>query len=78
MEALRERGRLLRNAPHLVQDVAFIVPSYEWWQSPFYGIGLKVYDLLAGRYGFGKSSHVSREEVQREIPSIRMDGLLGG
>lgn len=78
MEALRERGLLLRNAPHLVQDVAFIVPSYEWWESPFYGIGLKVYDLLAGRYGFGKSSHVSREEVRAEIPSIRMEGLLGG
>ena len=78
MEALRERGLLLSNAPHLVSDVAFIVPSYEWWESPFYGIGLKVYDLLAGRYGFGKSSHVTREDVQREIPSIQMEGLLGG
>ena len=50
MEALSERGRLLQNAPHLVSDLAFIVPSYEWWQSPFYGVGLKVYDLLAGKY----------------------------
>ena len=78
MEALKERGLLLRNAPHLVSDVAFIVPSYAWWESPFYGIGMKVYDLLAGRYGFGRSAHVSKEEVVEEIPSINTDGLRGG
>ena len=78
IEALKERGLLLQNAPHLVHDVAFIVPSYAWWESPFYGIGMKVYDLLAGRYGFPKSSHVSREEVIEAIPSIEQDGLLGG
>ncbi|MEM7355252.1 MAG: glycerol-3-phosphate dehydrogenase/oxidase [Acidobacteriota bacterium] len=77
-EALKERGRLLRNAPHLVEDVAFIVPSYEWWESPFYGIGLKVYDLLAGRYGFGSSKNLSRREVIAEIPSINPQGLRGG
>jgi len=78
MEALKERGRLLRNAPHLVHDVAFIVPSYAWWESPFYGIGMKVYDLLAGRYGFGKSSFLSTERVVEAIPSIQTEGLLGG
>ena len=78
MEALKERGLLLRNAPHLVHDVAFIVPSYAWWESPFYGIGMKVYDLLAGRYGFGKSSYVSRDGVVEAIPSIQTEGLLGG
>jgi len=78
MEALTERGRLLRNAPHLVSNLAFIVPSYEWWESPFYGIGLRVYDLLAGEYGFGRSRHLTRDEVQQEIPSIQPDGLRGG
>ncbi len=78
MEALRERGRLLRNAPHLVRDVAFVVPSYEWWESPFYGVGLKVYDLLAGRYGFGASKTLSRREVIEQIPSINPEGLRGG
>src|SRR5579862_6249289 len=52
MEALKERGLLLRNAPHLVRNLAFVVPSYDWWESPFYGIGLKLYNLLSGRYGF--------------------------
>ncbi|MDE0964340.1 MAG: glycerol-3-phosphate dehydrogenase/oxidase [Candidatus Latescibacteria bacterium] len=78
MEALSERGRLLQNAPHLVNDLAFIVPSYEWWESPFYGVGLKVYDLLAGKYGFGRSRHLSREKVIEEIPSIQTEGLRGG
>jgi len=78
MEALLERGRLLKNAPHLVSDLAFIVPSYEWWESPFYGIGLKVYDLLAGKYGFGRSEHLSRKQVIEEIPSINPEALRGG
>lgn len=78
LEALRERGLLLRNAPHLVSDQAFIVPSYEWWESPFYGVGLKVYDMLAGKYGFGKSRHLSKKDVIDQIPSISQDGLRGG
>src|SRR5438094_9310613 len=63
MEALKERGMLLRNASHLVHDLEFIVPNYAWWEAPFYGIGLKVYDLLAGKYGFGPSQILSREQV---------------
>src|SRR5580692_5686473 len=51
MEALKERGILRQNAPHLVHDLAFVVPNYSWWEAPFYGIGMKVYDMLAGRYG---------------------------
>jgi glycerol-3-phosphate dehydrogenase len=78
MEALRERGRLLKNAPHIVRDLAFIVPSYQWWESPWYGIGLKVYDTLAGRYGFGKSSYLSRDKLIEAIPSISQKGLRGG
>src|SRR5436189_778085 len=47
-EALHERDLLRRNAPHLVRDLAFVVPAYRWWALPFYGIGLKLYDVLAG------------------------------
>ena len=78
MEALGERGLLKQNAPHLVRDLAFVVPSYEWWESPFYGVGLKVYDLLAGRNGFGRSRHLSRRQVIEAIPSIQTAGLRGG
>src|SRR5580658_3114868 len=48
MEALKELGLLLQNAPHLVHDLAFVVPNYDWWEAPFYGLGLKLYQLLAG------------------------------
>src|SRR5690348_6302278 len=49
MEALKERGLLLQNAPHLVRNLGFVVPNYDWWEAPFYGIGLKLYNLLAGK-----------------------------
>ena len=78
MEALKERGLLLQNAPHLVHDLQFIVPNYAWWEAPFYGIGMKVYDLLAGKYGFGPSQVMSREEVLDRIPTLSQDGLRGG
>ncbi len=78
MEALKERGMLLKNAPHLVHDLQFIVPNYAWWEAPFYGIGLKVYDLLAGKYGFGPSEILSRDEVLAHIPTLSQDGLRGG
>lgn len=78
MEALKERGMLLQNAPHLVHDLQFIVPNYAWWEAPFYGTGLKVYDLLAGKYGFGPSQVLSRDEVLTRIPTLEQDGLRGG
>ncbi len=78
MEALRERGVLLRNAPHLVHDLEFVVPNYDWWEPPFYGIGLKVYDLLAGKYGFGASRLLSREQTLERIPNLETAGLRGG
>jgi glycerol-3-phosphate dehydrogenase len=78
LEALRERGRLLRNAPHLVRDLPFIVPNYDWWEAPFYGAGLKLYDLLAGRMGLAPSHLLSREETLGHIPTLKPEGLRGG
>src|SRR6202050_5154530 len=77
MEALKERGLLLRNAPHLVHNLGFVVPNYDWWEAPFYGIGLKLYNLLAGKYGFGASRILSREETLERLPTIRTEGLKG-
>ncbi len=78
MEALKERGLLARNAPHMVKNLAFVVPTYDWWESPFYGIGLKLYDLLAGKYGFGASRLLSREETLQRLPTLNTEGLRGG
>jgi glycerol-3-phosphate dehydrogenase len=78
LEALHERGLLIRNAPHLVTNQAFIVPSYEWWDGPFYGAGMKVYDMLAGKLGLGPSRHLSRKEVLKRIPTLEPEKLRGG
>ena len=78
LESLRERGILRDNAPHLVHDLRFVVPNYDWWETPFYGIGMKVYDALAGKYGFGASKILSREETLSFIPTLKTDGLRGG
>ncbi len=78
MEALRERGLLRQNAPHLVRDLAFVVPNYQWWEAPFYGIGMRVYDMLAGKHGFGPSRILSKEEVLERIPTLEQEGLRGG
>ena len=77
-EALHERGVLLRNAPHLVHRRDFVVPAYRWWDLPFYGAGLKLYDLLAGRAGLGGSRWIGPAEVGRRVPTIIGRGLRGG
>ena len=78
MEALKERGLLLQNAPHLVHDLGFVVPNYDWWEAPFYGLGLKLYNVLAGKYGFGTSRILTKEETLERLPTIQSDGLRGG
>jgi glycerol-3-phosphate dehydrogenase len=78
MSALKERGLLRQNAPHLVHDLAFVVPNYSWWEAPFYGIGLKLYDLLAGKYGFGASKLLTKEETLERLPALEPEELRGG
>ncbi len=78
VEALKERGYLLDNAPHLVRNLSFVVPNYDWWEGPFYGIGLKMYDLLAGKQGFGRSRVLSRERTLQLLPTLEPEGLVGG
>jgi glycerol-3-phosphate dehydrogenase len=80
LEALRERGRLQRNAPHLVRRQPFVVPGYRWWEKPYYGIGLTLYDLLAagGGRGFGGSRLLSRRATRERLPTAKPDGLRGG
>lgn len=78
IEALKERGLLIQNAPHLVSHQSFIVPSYKWWSGPFYGVGMKVYDVLAGKLNIKKSKSLSVEETLKKIPTLETEGLLGG
>ena len=76
-EALHERSTLLANAPHLAQPLAFVMPSYKFWEAPFYGVGLKIYDALAGKAGLGPTEFLSRDETIACLPTVRSDGLNG-
>jgi glycerol-3-phosphate dehydrogenase len=78
VHALHERGRMWRNVPHLVKNMRFIIGNYKWWERPFYGIGLTVYDILAGRLGLGRSLPLRKKTVIKEIPAIKRTGLKGG
>src|SRR5690349_14759095 len=78
LEALKERGRMLRNAPHLAHRRAFVLPTYSYFGLPFYGIGLTLYDLLARREGIGRSRLLSPRRVQEALPTIQTKGLKGG
>jgi glycerol-3-phosphate dehydrogenase len=78
LDALRERGHMLRNAPHLVHDLSFIVPAYSYSALPYYGLGLKVYELLSGSLSLGRSEILSRASVLERLPGVSADGLRGG
>lgn len=77
-EALRERSLLLANAPHLARPLSFVVPAYRWWDKPFYGIGLKLYDLLAGQAGLGATEFLSPAQTLQVLPTVRAQHLRGG
>lgn len=78
MEALRERGYLLNNAPHLTTVSAFVVPAYSWFDKWFYGIGLKVYDVLSGKLSIGKTKLLNKKETIEQLPGINAEKLSGG
>ena len=78
IEALRERGLLSRNAPHLFRSLDFVIPNYNWWGGAFYGIGLKVYDLLSGRLSIGKSRLVGPKSTLSRISTLRPENLKSG
>ncbi|MDR7152783.1 glycerol-3-phosphate dehydrogenase [Hydrogenophaga palleronii] len=77
-EALAERATVLRMAPHLAQPLPFVMPSYQWWQTPFYGIGLKLYDLLAGAAGLGRTEFLDANSTRAALPGVNTQRLRGG
>ena len=77
-EALRERGLLLKNAPHVCHNLSFIIPSFHWWQKWYYSIGLSMYDLLAGKLSLGKTKMLSKKTTMQLLPAISSKNLSGG
>ena len=78
LEALRERGRMKANAPHLVKDQAFVISNYRYWDNFLYFCGLTFYDLLSFGFGYGRSKYISAKKVMKYIPTSVEKGLKGG
>ncbi|SPE18739.1 Glycerol-3-phosphate dehydrogenase, FAD-dependent [Candidatus Sulfotelmatomonas gaucii] len=78
LDALRERGHMLRNAPHLVHDLSFVVPAYSYFSLPYYGMGLKLYERLSGKLSFGRSELLSRKTTLELLPGVTNNHLRGG
>ncbi|MDQ1297382.1 MAG: FAD-dependent oxidoreductase, partial [Bacteroidota bacterium] len=77
-EALQERGRILKNAPHLTANQEFIIPVYTLWDVILYTVGLTFYDLLAGRLSLGRSYFIGRSRTLTRLPLLKKEGLKGG
>ena len=77
-EACKERGLFLQNAPHLTQNVSFVIPLYSFFDIIMYTVGLKFYDLLAGKLSLGKSKYISKKETLKRLPTVKQAGLRGG
>ena len=77
-EALYERGLMLKNASHLVRNQSFIIPNYSWWDNFFYTVGSKIYDFLAGKLSFGKSTRIQKTETVSRLETINNKHLKGG
>lgn len=75
--ALRERTYMLGNAPHLAHATEFLVPVYSWVQAIYFRIGLKIYDLLAGKKNLFPSTFLSQEEALARLPGLKADRLRG-
>lgn len=77
-EGLKERSRLLKNAPHLCSRLTLVTPLYKWWELPYMFIGLTLYDLVSGKRGLGRSSIVTKKTMFDNFPYIKKNGLVGG
>jgi glycerol-3-phosphate dehydrogenase len=77
-EACVERGRLLRNAPHLTKNQSFVIPTFGWFDELKFTVGLKMYDLLAGTYSIGRSHRVSKKKALKLIPTIIPEKITAG
>ncbi len=77
-EALRERGYLLKNAPHLTSTLAFVVPVYSLFNKLYYGIGLTIYDLMSGKLSLGKTKWLNKKQTLEHLPGISDKKLKGG
>ncbi|XP_075140584.1 glycerol-3-phosphate dehydrogenase, mitochondrial isoform X2 [Leptodactylus fuscus] len=76
-EALHERANLLEIAPHLSAPLPIMLPVYKWWQMPYYWVGIKAYDLVAGSQCLKTSYVLSKSKALELFPMLQKDRLVG-
>lgn len=76
-DALRERGLLLKNAPHVCQPLTLVTPTYRWWEKPYYGLGLKLYDFLSGPLSLGETLVLGKQQTLQRLKGLNSEGLSG-
>lgn len=77
-QALRERGLLHKNAPHLTGSQPFVVPLYTWFDGGWYGAGLTLYNLMAGKLGLGGTRIITADQARKLVPTLEDHDLKGG
>ena len=76
-EALHERANLLEIAPHLSSPLPIMLPVYRWWQLPYYWVGIKAYDLVAGTKNLKSSYLLSKKSALELFPMLKREKLVG-
>jgi glycerol-3-phosphate dehydrogenase len=77
-EALTERGLLVENAPHLVKNLSFVIPTHGFFDEVLYTVGLTLYDLLAGKLSLGRSKWLSKSKTINLISTINPKKISAG
>ncbi|KAK0740686.1 FAD dependent oxidoreductase-domain-containing protein [Schizothecium vesticola] len=76
-EALKERKYFLQTAPHLSMWMPIMLPLDKWWKVPYYWVGTKFYDLLAGSEGIESSYFLTKSKAIDAFPMLKRTDLVG-
>ena len=76
-EALRERKYFLDTAPHLSNWLPIMLPIQKWWQAPYFWMGTKAYDFLAGSEGIESSYFLTKSKALEAFPMLKKNNVVG-
>jgi len=76
--ALQERIRMIHNGPYLSRTMEFVVPCFDWFTAGYMGIGLKIYDWVAGKARLFRSQFLNRDTTLKHLPFLKSEHLVGG
>lgn len=54
-----------------------MLPVYHWWKVPYFWVGTKAYDFLAGKENLESSYFLSKSKALTAFPMLQQNGLVG-